>query len=136
MSGPTGIVGAVPGTSQRLGLERLLDRRPSRMRSLALAMITGRVLDPRSTLATARGLGSETQADLLDEETGAEDATALRGDGLLRRRRKRIGRTLAAKHIADGSLVHFDLTSVYFEGSKCPLAKRGYSRDGGPERGG
>ena len=48
----------------------------------------------------------------------------------LLRRQKRIERTLAAKHIEDGSLVLCDLTSVYFEGAKCPLAKRGYSRDG------
>ena len=132
-SRPHGHVAAVLGTARRLGLERLLDRRPSRMRSLALAMIAGRVLDPRSKLAAARGLNSETQTDTLGEETGAEDATAEElyeaMDWLLRRRR-RIERTLAARHIEDGSLVLCDLTSVYFEGSKCPLAKRGYSRDG------
>ena len=132
-SRPHGHVAAVLGTARRLGLERLLDRRPSRMRSLALALIAGRVLDPRSKLAAARGLNSGTQADTLGEETGAEDATAEElyeaMDWLLRRRR-RIERTLAARHIEDGSLVLCDLTSVYFEGSKCPLAKRGYSRDG------
>ena len=53
---PHGHVAAVLGTARALGLERLLDRRPSRMRSLALAMIAARVLDPRSKLATARGL--------------------------------------------------------------------------------
>ena len=132
-SRPHGHVAAVVGTARKLGLERLLDRRPSRMRSLALAMIAARVLDPRSKLATARGLGSETQADTLGEELGCGDVAAeeLYGamDWLLRRQ-KRIERTLAAKHVADGSLVLCDLTSVYFEGSKCPLAKRGYSRDG------
>ena len=132
-SRPHGHVAAVLGTARGLGLERLLDRRPSRMRSLALAMIAARVLDPRSKLATARGLGSETQADTLGEELGCGDVAAeeLYGamDWLLRRR-KRIERTLAAKHVADGSLVLCDLTSVYFEGSRCPLAKRGYSRDG------
>ena len=132
-SRPHGHVAAVLGTARRLGLERLLDRRPSRMRSLALAMIAGRVLDPRSKLATARGLNSETQADTLGEDTGATDATAEElyeaMDWLLRRRR-RIERTLAARHVEDGSLVLCDLTPVYFEGSKCPPAKRGYSRDG------
>ena len=132
-SRPHGHVAAVVGTARKLGIERLLDRRPSRMRSLALAMIAARVLDPRSKLATARGLGSETQTDTLGEETGAENATAEElyeaMDWLLRRQR-RIERTLAARHIEDGSLVLCDLTSVYFEGSKCPLAKRGYSRDG------
>ena len=132
-SRPHGHVAAVLGTARKLGLERLLDRRPSRMRSLALAMIAGRVLDPRSKLAAARGLGSETQTDTLGEETGAADATAdelYEAMDWLLLRRKRIERTLAAKHIEDGSLVLCDLTSVYFEGSKCPLAKRGYSRDG------
>ena len=132
-SRPHGHVAAVLGTARKLGLERLLDRRPSRMRSLALAMIAGRVLDPRSKLAAARGLGSETQTDTLGEETGAADATAdelYEAMDWLLLRRKRIERTLAAKRIEDGSLVLCDLTSVYFEGSKCPLAKRGYSRDG------
>ena len=132
-SRPHGHVAAVLGTARKLGLEKLLDRRPSRMRSLALAMIAGRVLDPRSKLAAARGLDSDTQADTLGEETGAADATAeelYEAMDWLLRRRKRIERTLAARHIEDGSLVLCDLTSVYFEGSKCPLAKRGYSRDG------
>ena len=132
-SRPHGHVAAVLGTARGLGLERLLDRRPSRMRSLALATIAARVLDPRSKLATARGLDSETQSDTLGEETGAADATAeelYEAMDWLLRRRKRIERTLAARHVADGSLVLCDLTSVYFEGSKCPLARRGYSRDG------
>ena len=130
---PHGHVAAVLGTARALGLERLLDRRPSRMRSLALAMIAARVLDPRSKLATARGLRSATQADTLGEELGARDATAeelyAAMDWLLRRQ-PRIERHLAARHVEDGSLVLCDLTSVYFEGAKCPLAKRGYSRDG------
>ena len=132
-SRPHGHAAAVLGTARKLGLERRLDRRPSRMRSLALAMIAARVLDPRSKLATARGLRSETLADTLGEETGTADATAeelYEAMDWLLRRQKRIERTLAAKHIEDGSLVLCDLTSVYFEGAKCPLAKRGYSRDG------
>ena len=132
-SRPHGHAAAVLGTARKLGIERLLDRRPSRMRSLALAMIAARVLDPRSKLATARGLSSETLADTLGEETGTADATAeelYEAMDWLLRRQKRIERTLAAKHIEDGSLVLCDLTSVYFEGTKCPLAKRGYSRDG------
>ena len=132
-SRPHGHVAAVLGTARRLGLEKLLDRRPSRMRSLAPAMIAGRILDPRSKLAAARGLDSGTQADTLGEEAGAADAAAeelYEAMDWLLRRRKRIERTLAARHVEDGSLVLCDLTSVYFEGSKCPLARRGYSRDG------
>ncbi len=132
-SRPHGHVAAVAGTARKLGLERLLDRRPSRMRSLAAAMIAARVLDPRSKLATARGLASETQTDTPGEELGAEDATAeelCEAMDWLLRRQPRIERTLAARHVEDGSLVLCDLTSVYFEGTKCPPAKRGYSRDG------
>ncbi len=132
-SRPHGHVAAVAGTARKLGLERLLDRRPSRMRSLAAAMIAARVLDPRSKLATARGLTSETQTDTPGEELGAEDATAeelYEAMDWLLRRQPRIKRTPAARHVEDGSLVLCDLTSVYFEGTKCPPAKRGYSRDG------
>ena len=70
-SRPHGHVAAVLGTARKLGLERLLDRRPSRMRSLVLAMIAARVVDPRSKLATARGLNSATRADTLGEEIGS-----------------------------------------------------------------
>ncbi len=132
-SRPHGHVAAVAGTARKLGLERLLDRRPSRMRSLAAAMIAARVLDPRSKLATARGLASETQTDTPGEELGTEDATAeelCEAMDWLLRRQPRIERTLAARHVEDGSLVLCDLTSVYFEGTKCPPARRGYSRDG------
>ncbi len=132
-SRPHGHVAAVAGTARKPGLERLLDRRPSRMRSSAAAMIAARVLDPRSKLATARGLASETQTDTPGEELGAEDATAeelCEAMDWLLRRQPRIERTLAARHVEDGSLVLCDLTSVYFEGTKCPPAKRGCSRDG------
>ena len=132
-SRPHGHVAAVLGTARKLGLERLLDRRPSRMRSLVLAMIAARVVDPRSKLATARGLNSATRADTLGEEIGAGDVAAeelYEAMDWLERRQRRIERTLATRHIEDGSLVLCDLTSVYFEGAKCPLAKRGYSRDG------
>ncbi len=96
-------------------------------------MIAARVLDPRSKLATARGLASETQTGMPGEELGAEDATAedlCEAMDRLLLRQPRIERTLAARHVEDGSLVLCDLTSVYFEGTKCPPAKRGCSRDG------
>ncbi len=131
---PHGHVAAVLGTARKLGLERLLDRRPSRMRSFALAMIVARVLDPRSKLATARGLSLATRADTLGEEIGAGDAVAeelYEAMDWLGRRQRRIERTLAARHIEDGSLVLCDLTSVYLEGAKCPLARRAYSPTAG-----
>ena len=132
-SRPHGHVAAVLGTARRLGLEKLLDRRRSRERSLAAAMILARILDPRSKLATARCLRTETLTHTLGEELGIEDAgedELYRAMDWLLRRQDRIERHLAAEHLEDGSLVLCDITSVYFEGSKCPLAKTGYSRDG------
>ena len=132
-SRPHGHVAAVVGTARKLGFERLLDRRPSRDRSLAAAMALARILEPGSKLATARGLSRETLASTLGEELEVEDAGAdeLYGamDWLLARQEK-IERRLARKHLKDGSLVLCDVTSTYFEGRHCPLARRGYSRDG------
>ena len=129
---PHGHVAAVLGTIRKLGLERLLDRKPSPQRALAVAMIAARILEPRSKLATARGLASETANHTLACELGVEDASA---DDLydamdwLLSRQPKIERGLAKRHLEDGSLVLCDLTSVYLEGSKCPLARHGYSRD-------
>ena len=132
-SRPHGHVAAVLGTARRLGLEKLLDRRNSRNRALAAAMVLARVLDPGSKLATARGLRSETLAHTLGEELGVDDATEdelCRAMDWLLKRQDRIERTLSRKHPKDGSLVLCDVTSSYFEGRCCPLARRGYSRDG------
>ena len=132
-SRPHGHVAAVLGTARHLGLVKLLDRRASSDRALATAMILARILDPRSKLATARSLSRETLAHTLGEELGIEDAGGndlCRAMDWLLKRQDRIERHLAARHLEDGALVLCDVTSVYFEGSKCPLAKRGYSRDG------
>ncbi len=95
-------------------------------------MIAARILEPRSKLATARGLASETANHTLAEELGVEDASAEdlydAMDWLLERQPK-IERGLARRHLENGSLVLCDLTSVYLEGGKCPLARHGYSRD-------
>ena len=129
---PHGHVAAVLGTIRKLGLERLLDRKPSSQRALVVAMIAARILEPRSKLATARGLASETANHTLACELGVEDASAEdlydAMDWLLCRQPK-IERALAKRHLEDGALVLCDLTSVYFEGGKCPLARHGYSRD-------
>ena len=129
---PHGHVAAALGTLKRLGLERLLDRAPSKQRDLVVAMIAARILEPRSKLATARGLASETATHTLAEELGVEEASA---DDLydamdwLIQRQPKIERGLARRHLEEGSLVLCDLTSVYLEGSKCKLARHGYSRD-------
>ncbi len=129
---PHGHVAAVLGTLRKVGLERLIDRVPSRQRDLVVAMIAARILEPRSKLATARGLASETAHHTLAEELGVEDASASdlyeAMDWLLERQPK-IERSLARQHLEDGSLVLCDLTSVYLEGRKCSLARHGYSRD-------
>ena len=134
-SRPHGHVAATLGVARRRGLETLLDRRPSHERALALAMIIARIVEPRSKLATARGLSSETTTHTLGEELGVEEAGAdelySAMDWLLKRQ-QRIERRLAEQHLEDGSLVLCDVTSVYFEGAKCALARRGYSKDGKP----
>jgi len=132
-SRPHGHVGAVLGTVRRLGLERIIDTSPSPMRDLTLAMVVARVLDPRSKLATARALDSDTLAHTLAEELGIdavdEEALYAAMDWLSERQGAIEGR-LAQRHLAEGSLVLYDLTSTYFEGHCCPLARRGHSRDG------
>ncbi len=132
-SWPHGHVAAVLGTLRKIGLDKVLNPRRSRRRDLAVAMIAARILDPRSKLATARGLAVETAGSSLAEMLGVADADEnelyAAMDWLLARQ-DRIEKTLAARHLHDGTLVLYDLTSPYFEGQHCPLARRGYSRDG------
>lgn len=131
---PHGHVAAVWGTLRKIGLLALLGRRPSRRRNLAAAMIAARLLEPRSKLATARGLDPETCTNTLGRVAGVvEGATAeelyAALDWLLSRQ-PFIEKKLADLHLAEGSLILYDLTSTYFEGRHCPLARLGYSRDG------
>jgi len=130
---PHGHVAAVLGTLRKIGLEKVLDPRRSRHRDLAVAMIVARIIDPRSKLATARGLADETASSSLAETLGIADADENElydaMDWLLARQ-DRIEKTLASRHLHDGTLVLYDLTSTYFEGQHCPLARLGYSRDG------
>lgn len=126
---PHGHVLAVLGALRALGLDGLLAARPRRERELALAMIVGRVLKPTSKLALARGLASTSLAALLRLEDAGEDELYGAMDWLLTRQ-PRVEAALAERHLAAGGLVLYDLTSTYLEGSHCPLAKRGYGRDG------
>jgi hypothetical protein len=134
---PHGHVAAVLGTARRLGLEGLLATRSSRERTLALAMICARILAPRSKLATARSFDPRTSEHTLAEElsVGASDADELYGalDWLLDHQ-PTIEAKLAKRHLAEGSLMLLDVTSSYFEGRTCPLARRGHSRDGRKDR--
>jgi transposase len=129
---PHGHVAAVLGTIKNLSLHKLIDEKPSRNRSLVLAMIVARILDPRSKLATARGLNSETcfssLSQLLDVEKADEDDLYQAMDWLVERQEV-LENELAKRHLKEGALVLYDLTSTYLEGIQCPLAQYGYSRD-------
>jgi hypothetical protein len=130
---PHGHAAAVLGVARSLELPGLLDRRPSRERDLATALIAARVLTPASKLATARMLeGSTLAADLGVADTD-EDELYGAMDWLLARQ-PRVERALAKRHLASGSLVLYDVSSTYVEGRHCPLAVPGYSRDHRPDR--
>ena len=130
-SRPHGHVQAVALAMQRLGLASVLASQPSRERDLVLAMVASRIVHPDTKLATCR----LWQCSTLAEDFGVADANenelyaAL--DWLLARQ-DAIEKKLAARHLSEGALVLYDLSSSYMEGSCCPLAKRGYSRDGKP----
>ena len=133
---PHGHVVAVLGMLRKLGLDRLLSqggRQPRREVTLCVAMIVARLIDPASKLATARGLDDETASCSLGQvlELGAIDEQELYEalDWLLAQQ-ERIERMLARRHLQNGTLVLYDVTSAYFEGRTCPLAKLGYSHGG------
>jgi hypothetical protein len=130
---PHGHVAAVVGTLRRIGLDRIIGNEGSREHALNIAMITARLIDPRSKLATARGLGQETMfsslGEMLELETADEDELYAAMDWL-GERQERIEVELADRHLHNGSLVLYDVTSTYFEGRTCPLAKLGHNRDG------
>ena len=133
-SRPHGHVAAVLGTLQsRLKLDQLVARSRSRERDLCVAMIAARLISPGSKLAIARGLSAETLESTLGELLGVEDADEdecyAAMDWLLERQGS-IEDALAQRHLSDGALILYDVTSTYFEGHACPLAKLGHSRDG------
>lgn len=129
---PHGHVAAVLGTLRQLGLHSLVSRSPCRERDLICALITARVVDPRSKLATARGLDEETAssslAALLELTSATADDLYEAMDWLLPRQ-ERIEQALARRHLCDGCLVLYDVTSTYFEGRRCSLGRFGHSRD-------
>jgi transposase len=128
-SRPHGHVQAVAVAMQRLQVDRLLAARPSRERDVVCAMIAARVLAPHTKLATARWWHTTTLADDFGVAQADEDDLYAAMDWLLAHQ-DTIQKKLAARHLADGGLVLYDLSSSYFEGTTCPLARLGYSRDG------
>ena len=130
---PHGHVAATRAVLHKLGVEKLLGSRRSRMRDLVEALIVARIVDAGSKLATGRALHRDTAHSTLGELLGVDDAET---DELylaldwLRSRQARIEKALVGRHLRDGTLVLYDVTSSYFEGRTCSLAKLGHSRDG------
>jgi len=130
---PHGHVAAVLGTARQLGLEELIDPAPSRHRDLVAAMAVAQVIAPDSKLAIARGLRDQTAASSLGEVLGAgscdEDDLYAAMDWLAARQ-EAVEDALAARHLAGGTLVLYDVSSAAFEGRTCPLGAIGHPKDG------
>jgi hypothetical protein len=130
---PHGHVAAVLGSAQRLGMPELIDATPSRERDLVTAMLVAHVIAPGSKLATARGLRTQTATSTLGQVLGVsgcdEDDLYAAMDWLLARK-EGIENALAARHLSNGTLVLYDVSSAAFEGRHCPLGAIGHPRDG------
>ena len=126
---PAGHVNAALLMARRLGLAELLDRTPSRQRDLCLAMIVSRVISPGSKLSTVRTLGQSTLGSELGVEGLDEDDLYEAMDWLLEHQ-ARVEDRIAKRHLRNGEMVLYDVSSSYFEGRSCPLGRLGYSRDG------
>jgi hypothetical protein len=130
---PHGHVAAVLGAARRLGIEELIDPAGSRQRDLVVAMLVAQVIGPGSTLATARGLRAETATSSLGQLLGVtgcdEDDLYAAMDWALAGK-DAIENRLAARHLADGTLVLYDVSSAAFEGRTCPLGAIVHPKDG------
>lgn len=126
---PHGHVEAVLGTIRRLGLDRLISSTRCRERDLVVAMVAERLIHPCSKLATTRLWHSTTLAEELGVSDADEDELYEAMDWLLGRQ-EGIEKKFGARHLSEGSLVLYDVTSSYYEGRSCPLAQFGHDRDG------
>ena len=126
---PHGHVEAVVGTIKKIGLDKVISSQRCRARDLVVAMISERLLNPCSKLATTRLWHTNTLAEELEVADADEDELYNAMDWLLGRQ-KRIEKKLAARHLSEGDLVFYDVSSSYYEGRKCPLAFFGHDRDG------
>jgi hypothetical protein len=130
---PHGHVAAVLGTAEKLGIPELIDPTPSRNRDLVCAMLIATVIEPGSKLAIARGLRAETATSSLGVVLGVsgadEDDLYAAMDWALERK-DGIETALAARHLTNGTLVLYDVSSAAFEGHTCPLGAIGHARDG------
>lgn len=130
-SNPHGHVQAVSLAMQRLGISAVLGGKSCPERDRVLAMIAARIIEPCPKLATARWWHTSTLAQEFGVADADEDDLYAAMDWLLQRQ-DAIQKKLAARHLREDGLVLYDLSSSYFEGVTCPLARRGYSRDGKP----
>jgi len=124
-----GHVQAVRMAMKRVGFEELIASKRSRERDLAVGMVAARILEPDSKLATTRWWHTTTLPEDLGVADAGEDELYAAMDWLVERQ-SRIEKKLAARHLEEGGLVLYDLTSSYFEGTRCPLAALGHNRDG------
>jgi len=129
---PHGHVAAVIGSLRQLGLDKIMDADASPQRDLAIAMIAARMIDPCSKLATARALHPDTLSSSLSTYLGLESTSEdelYRAMDWLLERQPAMEAALAKRHLSEGGLVLYDLTSTYFEGRHCEVARLGHSRD-------
>jgi len=124
-----GHVQAVLTAMKQLGFESLIASRPCRERDLIVAMVTARILEPTSKLATTRWWHTTSVAEVFGVADADEDDLYAALDWLITRQ-EHIEKKLAARHLQEGGLVLYDLTSSYFEGKTSPLAALGHNRDG------
>ncbi|MBI2821228.1 MAG: IS1634 family transposase [Acidobacteria bacterium] len=126
---PHGHVEAIFGMMRKISLDRTIAAKRCRERDLVLAMIAERLIHPCSKLATTRLWHTTTLAEELSVEDADEDELYKAMDWLLARK-DRIEKKLAERHLSDGGIVLYDITSSYYEGRTCPLAQFGHDRDG------
>lgn len=126
---PHGHVQAILGTIRKIGLDRIIAAKRSRERDLVVAMITQRIIEPRSKLETTRLWHSTTVAEELGVADADEDDLYEAMDWLVAGQ-ARIEKKLAARHLSEAGPVLYDVTSSYYEGRTCPLAQYGHNRDG------
>jgi transposase len=126
---PHGHVEAILGTIRKLGLDSIIASKPCRERDLVVAMIAERLVHPCSKLAMTREWNSTTLAEELSVQDANEDDLYEAMDWLLARK-QRIENKLAKRHLSEGSVVLYDVSSSYYWGRTCPLAHFGHDRDG------
>ncbi len=130
---PHGHVAAVLGSARRLGVEELIDPIPSRRRDLVTAMLIAAVIEPGSKLAFARGLRTATATSSLGQllsVAGCDEDDLYEAMDWVLARKDVIENALAARHLSNGTLVLYDVSSAAFEGRTCPLGAIGHARDG------